>query len=147
MLARGELQTIGATTLEEFRKHFEKDAALERRFQSVQVDEPKLSDAIEILDGLKDRYEVHHGVRFTDQAIASAVNMADRYISDRFLPDKAIDLIDEAGSRMRVYKKPLEPEKQEAADKLKNLREQKIDAVQSQLYEKAAQIRDQKNFF
>ena len=81
MLARGELQTIGATTLEEFRKHFEKDAALERRFQSVQVDEPKLSDAIEILDGLKDRYEVHHGVRFTDQAIASAVNMADRYIS------------------------------------------------------------------
>ena len=143
MLARGELQTIGATTLEEFRKHFEKDAALERRFQSVQVDEPKLSDAIEILDGLKDRYEVHHGVRFTDQAIASAVNMADRYISDRFLPDKAIDLIDEAGSRMRVYKKPLDPEKQEAADKLKNLREQKIDAVQSQLYEKAAQIRDQ----
>jgi len=143
MLARGELQTIGATTLEEFRKHFEKDAALERRFQSVQVDEPNLSDAIEILDGLKDRYEVHHGVRFTDQAIASAVNMADRYISDRFLPDKAIDLIDEAGSRMRVYKKPLEPEKQEVADKLKNLREQKIDAVQSQLYEKAAQIRDQ----
>ena len=98
MLARGELQTVGATTLEEFRKHFEKDAALERRFQSVQVDEPNLSDAIEILDGLKDRYEVHHGVRFTDQAIVSAVNMADRYISDRFLPDKAIDLIDEAGS-------------------------------------------------
>ena len=143
MLARGELQTVGATTLEEFRKHFEKDAALERRFQSVQVDEPKLSDAIEILDGLKDRYEVHHGVRFTDQAIAAAVNMADRYISDRFLPDKAIDLIDEAGSRMRVYKKPLGQEKQEIADKLKNLREQKIDAVQSQLYEKAAQIRDQ----
>ena len=143
MLARGELQTIGATTLEEFRKHFEKDAALERRFQSVQVDEPKLSDAIEILDGLKDRYEVHHGVRFTDQAIASAVNMADRYISDRFLPDKAIDLIDEAGSRMRVYKKPLDQDKQEIADKLKNLREQKIDAVQSQLFEKAAQIRDQ----
>ena len=143
MLARGELQTIGATTLEEFRKHFEKDAALERRFQSVQVDEPNLSDAIEILDGLKDRYEVHHGVRYTDQAIASAVNMADRYISDRFLPDKAIDLIDEAGSRMRVYKKPLEGNKKELADKLKNLREQKIDAVQSQLYEKAAQIRDQ----
>ena len=82
MLARGELQTVGATTLEEFRKHFEKDAALERRFQSVKVDEPNLSDAIEILDGLKDRYEIHHGVRFTDQAIASAVNMADRYISD-----------------------------------------------------------------
>ena len=80
MLARGELQTVGATTLEEFRKHFEKDAALERRFQSVKVDEPNLSDAIEILDGLKDRYEIHHGVRFTDQAIASAVNMADRYI-------------------------------------------------------------------
>ena len=143
MLARGELQTVGATTLEEFRKHFEKDAALERRFQSVQVDEPNLSDAIEILDGLKDRYEVHHGVRFTDQAIVSAVNMADRYISDRFLPDKAIDLIDEAGSRMRVYKKPLEGEQKEFSDKLKNLREQKIDAVHSQLYEKAAQIRDQ----
>ena len=143
MLARGELQTVGATTLEEFRKHFEKDAALERRFQSVQVDEPNLSDAIEILDGLKDRYEVHHGVRFTEQAIVSAVNMADRYISDRFLPDKAIDLIDEAGSRMRVYKKPLDGEKKEIAEKLKNLREQKIDAVQSQLYEKAAQIRDQ----
>ena len=143
MLARGELQTVGATTLEEFRKHFEKDAALERRFQSVKVEEPNLSDAIEILDGLKDRYEVHHGVRFTDQAIVSAVNMADRYISDRFLPDKAIDLIDEAGSRMRVYKKPLDSEKQEVSDKLKNLREQKIDAVQSQLFEKAAQIRDQ----
>ncbi len=143
MLARGELQTVGATTLEEFRKHFEKDAALERRFQSVKVDEPNLSDAIEILDGLKDRYEIHHGVRFTDQAIASAVNMADRYISDRFLPDKAIDLIDEAGSRMRVYKKPLDADKQELSDKLKNLREQKIDAVQSQLFEKAAQIRDQ----
>ncbi len=111
MLARGELQTVGATTLEEFRKHFEKDAALERRFQSVKVDEP--------------------------------VNMADRYISDRFLPDKAIDLIDEAGSRMRVYKKPLDADKQELSDKLKNLREQKIDAVQSQLFEKAAQIRDQ----
>ena len=143
MLARGELQTVGATTLEEFRKHFEKDAALERRFQSVQVDEPNLTDAIEILDGLKDRYEVHHGVRFTEQAIVSAVNMADRYISDRFLPDKAIDLIDEAGSRMRVYKKPLGGEKKEIAEKLKNLREQKIDAVQSQLFEKAAQIRDQ----
>ena len=102
-----------------------------------------MSDAIEILGGLKDRYEVHHGVRFTDQAIASAVNMADRYISDRFLPDKAIDLIDEAGSRMRVYKKPLDPEKQELSDKLKNYREQKIDAVESQLFEKAAQIRDQ----
>ena len=102
-----------------------------------------MADAIEILGGLKDRYEVHHGVRFTDQAIASAVNMADRYISDRFLPDKAIDLIDEAGSRMRVYKKPLDPEKQELSDKLKNYREQKIDAVQSQLFEKAAQIRDQ----
>ena len=143
MLARGDLQTIGATTLDEFRKHFEKDAALERRFQSVKVEEPNIPDAIEILDGLKDRYEVHHGVKFTDQAIASAVNMADRYISDRFLPDKAIDLIDEAGSRMRVYKKPLDADKQKLADNLKDLREQKIDAVHSQLYEKAAQMRDQ----
>ena len=115
MLARGDLQTIGATTLDEFRKHFEKDAALERRFQSVKVEEPNLSDAIEILDGLKGRYEVHHGVKFTDQAISSAVNMADRYISDRFLPDKAIDLIDEAGSRMRVYKQPLDADKQKLA--------------------------------
>ena len=143
MLARGDLQTIGATTIDEFRKHFEKDAALERRFQSVKVEEPNLADAIEILNGLKDRYEVHHGVKFTDQAVSSAVNMADRYISDRFLPDKAIDLIDEAGSRMRVYRKPLDPDKQKLSDNLKDLREQKIDAVHSQLYEKAAQIRDQ----
>ena len=143
MLARGDLQTIGATTIDEFRKHFEKDAALERRFQSVKVEEPNISDAIEILNGLKDRYEAHHGVKFTNQAVSSAVNMADRYISDRFLPDKAIDLIDEAGSRMRIYKKPLDAEKQKLSDNLKDLREQKIDAVHSQLYEKAAQIRDE----
>src|SRR5690606_1063096 len=104
MLARGELQTIGATTLEEYRKYLEKDSALERRFQPVQVDEPSLTDTIDILMGLKDRYEEHHSVRFTEQAIVSAANLADRYIADRFLPDKAIDLIDEAGSRMRIYR-------------------------------------------
>src|SRR6056300_42265 len=143
MLARGELQTIGATTLEEFRKHFEKDAALERRFQSVKVDEPNLSDAIEILGGLKDRYEEIGRAHVTDGAIEAAVSLSDRYVQDRFLPDKAIDLIDEAGARLRVYKKPLDQEKQAISDKLKNFREQKIDAVQSQLFEKAAQIRDQ----
>ncbi|MGB7860994.1 MAG: Clp protease N-terminal domain-containing protein, partial [Acidimicrobiia bacterium] len=100
MLARGELQTVGATTLEEYRKYLEKDSALERRFQPVQVEEPSLTDTIDILMGLKDRYESHHSVRFTDQAIVSAANLADRYLADRFLPDKAIDLIDEAGSRM-----------------------------------------------
>ncbi|MCB1249397.1 MAG: AAA family ATPase, partial [Acidimicrobiales bacterium] len=99
MLARGELQTIGATTLEEYRKYLEKDSALERRFQPIQVEEPSVSDTIQILMGLKDRYEAHHSVRFTDQAIVSAANLADRYLADRFLPDKAIDLIDEAGSR------------------------------------------------
>src|SRR5207244_3885983 len=102
MLARGELQTIGATTLDEYRKHLEKDAALERRFQPIQVAEPTLNDTIEILKGLRDRYEQHHKVVITDEAIVAAANLADRYISDRFLPDKAIDLIDESGSRMRL---------------------------------------------
>src|SRR6266480_722122 len=102
MLARGELQTIGATTLDEYRKHLEKDAALERRFQPVKVDEPTVSHTIEILKGLRDRYESHHRVSITDQAIVAAANLSDRYISDRHLPDKAIDLIDEAGSRLRI---------------------------------------------
>src|ERR671919_127369 len=100
MLARGELQTIGATTLDEYRKHLEKDAALERRFQPIKVDEPTVSHTIEILKGIRDRYEAHHRVTITDQAIVAAANLSDRYISDRHLPDKAIDLIDEAGSRM-----------------------------------------------
>ena len=102
MLARGELQTIGATTLDEYRKHLEKDAALERRFQKIIVDEPSVPLTIEILKGLRERYEDHHKVTITDQALVAAANLADRYISDRHLPDKAIDLIDEAGSRLRL---------------------------------------------
>src|SRR5699024_1708980 len=102
MLARGELQTIGATTLDEYRKHIAKDAALERRFQPIQVNEPTLSHAIEILKGLRDKYEAHHKVTATDGALAAAVNMSDRYINDRYLPDKAIDLIDEAGAKLRI---------------------------------------------
>jgi len=143
MLARGELQTIGATTLEEYRKYLEKDSALERRFQPVQVDEPSVADTIQILLGLKDRYESHHSVRFTDQAIITAANLADRYLSDRFLPDKAIDLIDEAGSRMRISRSANNPEFAEIDQKLSDVRSEKQDAVQAQQYERAAQLRDQ----
>src|SRR5699024_6055958 len=104
VLARGELQVIGATTLEEYRKHIEKDAALERRFQPIQVAEPSVNDTVEIIKGLRDRYEAHHRVSFTDDALSSAANLADRYINDRYLPDKAIDLIDEAGARLRIQR-------------------------------------------
>ena len=145
MLARGELQTIGATTLEEYRKYLEKDAALERRFQPVQVEEPSLTDTIDILMGLKDRYEEHHSVRFTDQAIVSAANLADRYLNDRFLPDKAIDLIDEAGSRMRIYRKSDVPEITEIDVKLAGVRRDKSDAVSGENYERAATLRDEEN--
>ena len=110
MLARGELQTIGATTLDEYRKHLEKDAALERRFQPIKVEEPSLAHTIEILKGLRDRYEAHHGVTITDQAVVTAANLADRYIADRYLPDKAIDLIDEAGSRLRIRRMSTPPD-------------------------------------
>jgi ATP-dependent Clp protease ATP-binding subunit ClpC len=143
MLARGELQTIGATTLEEYRKYLEKDSALERRFQPVQVDEPSVSDTIQILFGLKDRYEAHHSVRFTEQAIVSAANLADRYLSDRFLPDKAIDLIDEAGSRMRISRAGSNPEFEDLDRRLSDVRRQKQESVQAQQYERAAQLRDQ----
>ena len=143
MLARGELQTVGATTLEEYRKYLEKDSALERRFQPVQVEEPSLTDTIDILMGLKDRYEEHHSVRFTDQAIVSAANLADRYLADRFLPDKAIDLIDEAGSRMRIHRKSDVPEILEIDSKLGALRKDKGDALGTENYEKAANLRDE----
>src|SRR5437016_4602228 len=113
MLARGELQTIGATTLDEYRKHLEKDAALERRFQPIEVEEPTVAHTIEILKGLRDRYEEHHRVSFTDAALVTAVTLADRYVSDRFLPDKAIDLIDEAGARMRIRRMAAPPELRE----------------------------------
>jgi ATP-dependent Clp protease ATP-binding subunit ClpC len=143
MLARGELQTVGATTLEEYRKYLEKDSALERRFQPVQVEEPSLTDTIDILMGLKDRYEAHHSVRFTDQAIVSAANLADRYLADRFLPDKAIDLIDEAGSRMRIHRKSDDPEIIDIDNKLAGLRKNKSEAVSGENYERAATLRDE----
>jgi ATP-dependent Clp protease ATP-binding subunit ClpC len=143
MLARGELQTVGATTLEEYRKYLEKDSALERRFQPVQVEEPSLTDTIDILMGLKDRYEEHHSVRFTDQAIVSAANLADRYLADRFLPDKAIDLIDEAGSRMRINRKTDVTEIVEIDGRLAGVRRDKTDAISGENYERAATLRDE----
>jgi ATP-dependent Clp protease ATP-binding subunit ClpC len=142
MLARGELQTVGATTLEEYRKYLEKDSALERRFQPIQVEEPSVADTIRILEGLRPSYEEHHRVRFTDQALVNAANLADRYIADRFLPDKAIDLIDEAGSRMRLRRGHLPPEVQELDDALSKVRSDKRDAVRAQQFERAAQLRD-----
>src|SRR5690554_1053421 len=142
MLARGELQTIGATTVDEYRKHIEKDAALERRFQPIQVPEPELSHAIEILKGLRDRYEAFHRVTITDEAIVAAAQMADRYISDRFLPDKAIDLIDEAGARLRIRRMTSPPELRELDDKIANVRRDKESAIDEQDFEKAASLRD-----
>ena len=142
MLARGELQTIGATTLDEYRKHLEKDAALERRFQPIQVAEPTLAHTIEILKGLRDRYETHHKVSISDSAIVSAATLADRYISDRFLPDKAIDLIDEAGSRLRIRRMTAPPELREFDDKIAGARKDKESAIDAQDFEKAASFRD-----
>jgi ATP-dependent Clp protease ATP-binding subunit ClpC len=142
MLARGELQTIGATTLDEYRKHLEKDAALERRFQPIQVAEPSLAHAIEILKGLRDRYETHHKVSITDDAIVAAATLADRYVSDRFLPDKAIDLIDEAGSRLRIRRMTAPPELREYDDRIAEARKEKESAIDGQDFEKAASLRD-----
>jgi len=142
MLARGELQTIGATTLDEYRKHVEKDAALERRFQPIQVKEPSVAHTIEILKGLRDRYETHHRVSITDGALAAAANMADRYISDRFLPDKAIDLIDEAGSRLRIKRMTAPAELREFDDKIAEARKAKESAIDGQDFEGAASLRD-----
>ena len=141
-LARGELQTIGATTLDEYRKHIEKDAALERRFQPVQVDEPSVEDTIQILKGLRDRYEAHHRVSYTDDALAAAANLSDRYINDRFLPDKAVDLLDEAGARMRI-KRMTQPEGlREVDDRIQEVRREKEAAIDAQDFEKAAGLRD-----
>ena len=141
-LARGELQTIGATTLEEYRKHIEKDAALERRFQPVQVPEPSVELSIEILKGLRDRYEAHHRVTITDGALAAAAQLADRYINDRFLPDKAIDLIDEAGARMRIKRMTAPPDLREFDEKIAEARREKESAIDAQDFEKAAGLRD-----
>jgi ATP-dependent Clp protease ATP-binding subunit ClpC len=142
MLARGELQTIGATTLDEYRKHLEKDAALERRFQPIQVAEPSLPHTIEILKGLRDRYEAHHRVTITDQALVAAANLADRYIADRHLPDKAIDLIDEAGSRMRIRRMQTPPDYKELENELGHVVQEKKEAVEAQRYEEAGRLRD-----
>ncbi|WP_241255987.1 ATP-dependent Clp protease ATP-binding subunit, partial [Candidatus Protofrankia californiensis] len=142
MLARGELQTIGATTLDEYRKHLEKDAALERRFQPIQVAEPSVAHTIEILKGLRDRYEAHHRVSITDAALVAAASLADRYISDRFLPDKAIDLIDEAGSRMRIRRMTAPPDLREFDERIANVRRDKESAIDAQDFEKAASLRD-----
>ncbi|MGX9136484.1 ATP-dependent Clp protease ATP-binding subunit [Rummeliibacillus sp. JY-2-4R] len=141
-LARGELQCIGATTLDEYRKYIEKDAALERRFQPIQVDEPTVDEAIQIIKGLRDRYEAHHRVKITDEAIEAAAKMSDRYISDRFLPDKAIDLIDEAGSKVRLRSFTTPPDLKELEQQLDSLHNEKMAAVQSQEFEKAASLRD-----
>ncbi len=142
MLARGELQTIGATTLDEYRKHVEKDAALERRFQPIQVQEPTLAHTIEILKGLRDRYESHHRVTITDPALVAAAQMSDRYISDRFLPDKAIDLIDEAGSRLRIRRMTAPPDLREFDEKIAAVRREKESAIDAQDFELAARLRD-----
>ena len=142
MLARGELQTIGATTLDEYRKHLEKDAALERRFQPIKVEEPTVAHTIEILKGLRDRYEQHHRVTITDQALVAAANLADRYISDRHLPDKAIDLIDEAGSRLRIRRMQAPPDYRELEDQIATTRKEKEAAIEAQQFERAAKLRD-----
>ncbi|MEY9774806.1 ATP-dependent Clp protease ATP-binding subunit ClpC [Arthrobacter sp. MW3 TE3886] len=142
MLARGELQTIGATTLDEYRKHIEKDAALERRFQPIQVKEPSVAHAIEILKGLRDRYEAHHRVTITDGALASAASLSERYISDRFLPDKAIDLIDEAGARLRIRRMTAPPELKIMDEKIAAMKLEKESAIDAQDFEGAASLRD-----
>ncbi|NLO82537.1 MAG: ATP-dependent Clp protease ATP-binding subunit [Clostridiales bacterium] len=142
-LSRGEIQTIGATTLDEYRKHVEKDPALERRFQPVMVGEPSKEEAVQILFGLRDKYEAHHKVRITDEAIRSAVELSARYISDRYLPDKAIDLIDEAASRVRLQAFTPPPDLKELEEKLETLKKEKEEAVMNQNFEKAAKIRDQ----
>jgi len=142
-LARGELQCIGATTLDEYRKHIEKDAALERRFQPIKVEEPSTDEAVQILHGLRDRYEAHHRVKISDAAVAAAVRLSDRYITDRFLPDKAIDLIDEAASRVRLRTYTAPPNLKELESNLEKLRSEKDSAIQQQEFELAASLRDQ----
>jgi len=141
-LARGELQCIGATTLDEYRKHIERDAALERRFQPVMVGEPSIEDTIEILKGLRERYEQHHRLKITDDALEAAAHLGDRYISDRFLPDKAIDLIDEAGSRVRLINSKLPPEAKQIDRELRQVRKQKEESVRDQNFDQAGQLRE-----
>jgi len=142
-LSRGEIQCIGATTLDEYRKHIEKDAALERRFQTIMVEPPSVNETVEILKGLRDKYEAHHRVKFTDEALAAAAKLSDRYISGRFLPDKAIDLIDEAGSRARLSVMTEPPDLKKLEERIDQLRKEKEEAVKSQDFEKAAKFRDE----
>ena len=143
MLARGELQTIGATTTDEYRKHLEKDPALERRFQPVKVEEPTVAHTIEILKGVRDKYETHHRVTITDQAIVASANLADRYIADRFLRDKAIDLIDEAGSRLRIKRMQTPPDLKDLENRVSEVQEAKKKAIEDQRFEEAGRLRDQ----
>ena len=143
LLARGEIQLVGATTLNEYRKYIEKDSALERRFSPVNVSEPSEKDTIQILQGIRDKYEAHHNVKITDEAIESAVKLSVRYINDRFLPDKAIDLVDEAASRARL-KTYMEPENlKELQDKIEEKQKDKEEAVRNQKFERAAKLRDE----
>src|ERR1700710_1828317 len=141
-LARGELQTIGGTTLDEYRKYLERDAALERRFQQIRVEEPSVDDTVQILRGLRDRYEAHHRVKITDEALHAAAELADRYIQDRHLPDKAIDLIDEAASRIRIRSMNAPPRYRELEDEIERVRKDKEDSIEAQEFEKAASLRD-----
>jgi ATP-dependent Clp protease ATP-binding subunit ClpC len=141
-LARGELQCIGATTMDEYRKHIEKDPALERRFQPVEVPEPSVEETIEILMGIRERYESHHKLRYTDESISCAAKYADQYINDRYLPDKAIDLIDEAGSRVRLKSAQLPEEAREFDKSLREVLKDKETAVREQNFKKAKQLRD-----
>merc|ERR1712159_675273 len=141
-LARGELQCIGATTLDEYRKHIERDAALERRFQPVMIGEPSIDDTIEILRGLRERYEQHHRLKITDDALVAAANLGDRYISDRFLPDKAIDLIDEAGSRVRLLNSKLPPEARRVHGELRKVQKNKEEAIRDQNFTQAGELRE-----
>ena len=143
MLARGELQTVGATTLDEYRKHLEKDAALERRFQPVKVEQPTVALTIDILKGLRDRYESHHAVTITDQALVAAANLADRYLADRYLPDKAIDLIDEAGSRLRIRRMTTPPSYKKLDEEIARLRTDKEAAIEQGAFEQAKKLAEQ----
>jgi len=147
MLARGELQTVGATTLDEYRKHLEKDAALERRFQPIKVEEPTVAHTIEILKGLRDRYEAHHSVTITDQALVAAANLADRYIADRHLPDKAIDLIDEAGSKLRIRRMTVPPDYKDLENEIVRIRKEKEAAVGREQFDLAKKLADQEKAF
>ena len=143
MLARGELQTVGGTTIDEYRKHLEKDAALERRFQPVKVDQPTVALTIDILKGLRDRYESHHAVSITDQALVAAANLADRYLADRYLPDKAIDLIDEAGSRLRIRRMSTPPDAKKLDEEIAGLRADKEAAIDKGAFEQAKKLAEQ----